>query len=183
MLPSDLPEVAEQIVNELEDAIEQLHGLSCAAHARLLEQIDSYESTECYRFDGMPDAATWLQSRLGVSRATAREWVRAARRLHSLPHISAAYAQGSLSWDQVRELVRFATPESDEELAKSVGAWSIAELQLAARRARGFERKRIEEAERRRAVYWNHDDDRLWMTLRARMPRLMVPSSPVRWSG
>src|SRR5688500_13957119 len=99
MLPSDLSEVAEQITNELEDAIGQLHGLSCAAHARLLEQIATYETTECYRFDGVADVATWLQCRLGLAHATAHEWTRAAGALRGLPCISAAYAEGSLSWD------------------------------------------------------------------------------------
>ena len=170
MLPSDLSEVAERITNELEDAIEQLHGLSCAAHARLLEQIAAYETTECYRFDGVADVATWLQCRLGLSHATAHEWARAARALRALPCISAAYAEGSLSWDQVRELVKFATPDTDGDLADQSRNWTIAELQIAARRARGIAQAKIDEAERRRFVRWHHDDDRAWMHLRARLP-------------
>ena len=55
-------------------------------------------------------------------------------RLEELPAISAAYAAGELSWDQTRHLARFATPETDEELAWRGARMSVNALSLEARR-------------------------------------------------
>ena len=50
-----------------------------------------------------------------------------ARALRGLPRIAQAYSSGRLSWDQLRPLTRFATPETDErwavEAADARPAW------------------------------------------------------------
>ena len=67
---------------------------------------------------------------------SARELLEVGHGLELLPRISEAYEAGLLSWDQVVALVRFATPETDAELAESARSASVAQLQAAARRAR-----------------------------------------------
>lgn len=170
MLPSDLHEVAEQITNELEDAIGQLHALSCAAHSQLLRQLPHYEATQAYLFDGVTDLSTWLQQKLCISRRTARQWLRVACSLQDLPHISAAYEAGSLSWEQVCELVKFATPEDDEQLVERAGVWNLAQLQAAARTRRRVTREETEDAQSRLSLSWALKNKERWITLRADLP-------------
>lgn len=68
--------------------------------------------------DGAHCLEDWLVQRCGISRATAGQWVRAARALHELPAIRARFATGDLSFEQVRHAIAFATPEDDEALAE-----------------------------------------------------------------
>jgi uncharacterized protein DUF222/HNH endonuclease len=63
---------------------------------------------------------------VGFDAGTAREHVRVARALGSLPLISAALAHGELSYAKVRALSRVATPESEERLL-TVGKAGTAE--------------------------------------------------------
>jgi len=108
---------------------------------------------------------SWLAGRYGLAWGTAREWVRVAHALEGLPRIADAYAGGRLSWDQLRPLTRFATPETD-------GRWSerASELRPATlwREARRHERVRAREAEEaRRTRYlsldWDHERSVLWL--------------------
>jgi hypothetical protein len=88
--------------------------------------------------------SSWLAGRYGLAWGTAREWVRVAHALHRLPRIAEAYAEGRLSWDQLRPLTKFATPETDELWAergpgrRPAGLW---------REARRHERALVREAQ------------------------------------
>jgi hypothetical protein len=53
---------------------------------------------------------------VGFAPGAAREHVRVARALGSLPFLSRAFARGELSYSKVRELTRVATPETEERL-------------------------------------------------------------------
>jgi hypothetical protein len=97
-----------------------------AAIGRLVRQMNS----ECYRmlvlvreFDdrfgwkkwGFKTCAEWLAYRSEISLSAAREKMRTAHALRSLPAISAAFAEGRLSYSKVRALTRVA-PMHDEDL-------------------------------------------------------------------
>jgi hypothetical protein len=118
---------------DIEDAITQLHAMITATTRHLLEYIAEFDRREAWRRDGATTMMHWLCGRLNVSFGTAKEWVKAAHALEELPATTEAFGDGSLSWDQVRELVRFATPERDAELAREAPGWSAAEVKRRAR--------------------------------------------------
>src|SRR5262249_60626285 len=60
--------------------------------------------------------AAWLSWRVGFAPGAAREHVRLARALGTLPLLKQALAHGELSYAKVRELTRVATQETEERL-------------------------------------------------------------------
>lgn len=67
--------------------------------------------------DGTPlRLPRWLHDHFGLTFGTAREKVRIARALGSLPSIDAAFRDGQLSYSKVRALTRAATSENEAEL-------------------------------------------------------------------
>src|SRR5207244_6550743 len=75
---------------------------------------------------GFRSCAAWLSWRVGLDPGAARERVRVARVLGSLPRLAHALARGELSYAKVRALTRVATPETEERLLK-VGKAGTAE--------------------------------------------------------
>jgi hypothetical protein len=78
--------------------------------------------------------STWISARYRVAGATAREWVRVARALRGLPAVREAYGAGRLSWDQLRPLSRFATPQSDQRWSREAPVMRPHRLWTEARR-------------------------------------------------
>src|SRR5688572_10640824 len=67
---------------------------------------------------------TDLTARYGIPKGRAWDWIEVAEALPSLPHIRAAFGRGELSFEQVRELIRFVTPETDQHWAVTAEGWS-----------------------------------------------------------
>jgi hypothetical protein len=88
----------------------------------------------------------WVTFTYSVSRRTAHEWVEAARALKDLPHLAAAYGDGTLSWDKTRAVAVVATPETDAALTAEARDTDAMRLESAARRAKGVS---LHEAQRR----------------------------------
>jgi hypothetical protein len=76
--------------------------------------------------NGFRSCAHWLSWRVGLSPGAAREHVRVARALGTLPRLAQALARGELSYSKVRELTRVATPDTEERLL-AVGRAGTAE--------------------------------------------------------
>ena len=67
--------------------------------------------------DGKPTRLPqWLHHNFGITFGAAREKVRTARALGTLPLIDAAFRDGELSYSKVRALTRAATAENEEQL-------------------------------------------------------------------
>ena len=98
----------------LGDRIAALCAHIDAATHRLLTLLRVYD--EEGRWQGCRSCAHWLSWRTGISLGPAREKVRVARRLPSLPLISAAFAKGEISYSKVRALTRAATTGNEAEL-------------------------------------------------------------------
>ena len=98
----------------LGDRIAALCAHINAATHRLLTLIRIYD--EEGRWQGCRSCAHWLSWRTGISLGPAREKVRVARSLPSLPLISAALAKGEISYSKVRALTRIATADNEAEL-------------------------------------------------------------------
>ncbi len=100
--------------DSLGDEIAALCAHISAATYRLLTLLRVYD--EEGRWQGSRSCAHWLSWRTGISLGPAREKVRVARCLPSLPQISDAFAKGELSYSKVRALTRVATAGNEAEL-------------------------------------------------------------------
>src|SRR2546422_7946415 len=99
----------------LGDEIAELSAHLDAASARLLDLIREFDERGGWN-NGFRSCADWLSWRVGLAPGAAREKVRVARALSTLPLLAQALARGELSYAKVRALTRVATPETEERL-------------------------------------------------------------------
>src|SRR5438067_7644762 len=102
-------------LEQLGDEIAELSAHLDAATAHLLDLIREFDARDGWN-NGFHSCAHWLSYRVGIELGAARERVRVARALGSLPRLAAALAHGELSYAKVRALTRVATPETEERL-------------------------------------------------------------------
>ena len=84
-----------------------------AAKSRLLELIAEFDEGGGWAHQGCMSCAHWLSWKCGVSPVAAREQVRVARALESLPKTHEAFSRGEISYSKVRALSRVASVESE----------------------------------------------------------------------
>ena len=99
-------------LDRLGDQIAELSAHLEAATARLLALIREFDARGGW-CTGFRSCADWLCYRIGLDLGTAREKVRVARALATLPLLAEALARGELSYAKVRALTRVATPETE----------------------------------------------------------------------
>jgi hypothetical protein len=102
-------------LDRLGDEIAELSAHLDAATARLLALIREFDARGGWN-TGFRSCAAWLSWRVGLAPGAARERVRVARALGTLPALAAALARGELSYAKVRALTRVATPETEARL-------------------------------------------------------------------
>jgi uncharacterized protein DUF222/HNH endonuclease len=102
-------------LDRLGDEIAELSAHLDAATARLLVLIREFDARGGWN-TGFRSCAAWLSWRVGLDLGAARERVRVARALGSLPLFAGALAHGELSYAKVRALTRVATPETEARL-------------------------------------------------------------------
>jgi hypothetical protein len=102
-------------LDRLGDQIAELSVHLEAATARLLDLIREFDERGGWN-TGFSSCAAWLSWRVGLDLGAARERVRVARALATLPRLAQALARGELSYAKVRALTRVATPETEERL-------------------------------------------------------------------
>ena len=102
-------------LDRLGDEIAELSAHLEAATARLLDLIREFDAREGWN-SGFRSCAAWLSWRVGLDMGAARERVRVARALGTLPRLARALGAGELSYAKVRALTRVATPETEERL-------------------------------------------------------------------
>ena len=112
LLPT-APSIAE--LDRLGDEIAELSAHLEAATARLLDLIREFDARGGWN-TGFRSCAAWLAWRVGLDPGAARERVRVARALGTLPALAEALARGELSYAKVRALTRVATPETEARL-------------------------------------------------------------------
>lgn len=145
--------------HEVMEVVGQMHAVRCAADAQLLAAVGSLRASEAWRDDGCRSLADWLVQRLGLLHRTAAELVFVAERLRDLPALAAAFAEGRLSWDQLRFAVVLATPETQAAVAAEAAGRSARELERLAQEARRIEREEADLRHRRRYVRWRSAGD------------------------
>ena len=143
------------------DEIAELSAHLDAATARLLDLIREFDAREGW--EGFRNCAQWLTWRVGLDPGAARERVRVARALGTLPRLAQALARGELSYSKIRALTRVATPEIEERLLEVGKIGTAAHVE---RIVRGWRRlDRMEEAKQtalrhsHRGVHVYDDED------------------------
>jgi hypothetical protein len=83
---------------------------------RLLVLVREFDDRFGWAKWGLRNCAEWLAWRCGLSLSAAREKVRTAQALRGMPAISAAFADGVLSYSKVRALTRVAQMHDEDSL-------------------------------------------------------------------
>ena len=96
-----------------------------ALHREQLSDIAEFDQTEGWRGDGAVSMIAWVTAQCGVSTSTARQWVRSAVNLESLPCLAEGLASGDLSLDLVEPLAEVASPSSDAALREASAHWNV----------------------------------------------------------
>jgi len=125
---------------DLGQEIAELSARLDAATHRLLTCIRQFDEQCGWGEQGAVSCAHWLSWRIGLDLATAREKVRVARALGTLPAIDGALAAGKLSYAKVRALSRVATPDNEAKLLEMALYATGAQLE---RICRGFRTAQI----------------------------------------
>jgi Domain of unknown function (DUF222) len=117
----------------------------------------------------LPSCAAWLAWKCQVAPGTAREQVRVARALASLPRITAQFAAGRMSYAKVRSLSRIATTATEADLAQITGPMTAAQCErfAAAHRKASDTEELASWATRRVNVHVGEDGS---VTISARLP-------------
>ncbi len=168
-IPATLGPVAE--LDRLGDEIAELSAHLEAATARLLDLIRDFDARGGWN-TGFRSCAAWLSWRVGLDLGAARERVRVARALGTLPGLAQALARGELSYAKVRALTRVATPETEARLLAVGQAGTAAHVERIVRGWRRVDRQaEARETARQhasRALHVHQDEDGM-VVLRGRL--------------
>jgi hypothetical protein len=166
--PPDLPTTLQPTsprtaeLDRLGDEIAELSAHLDAATARLLDLIREFDARGGWN-TGFRSCAAWLAWRVGLDLGAARERVRVARALETLPALAEALARGELSYAKVRALTRVATPETEARLLAVGRAGTAVHVERIVRGWRRVDRQaEVREAARQhagRALHVYQDDD------------------------
>src|SRR6266700_5214972 len=102
--------------------------LNVSTH-RLMTCIRKFDESNGWCQQGAMSCAHWLTWRIGLDRGAAREKVRVARALGTLPIIDAAFAAGKLSYAKVRAVTRVANDANQQRLLDVALAATGAQLE------------------------------------------------------
>lgn len=163
-LPKDLPTTLRPTaeLDRLGDQIAELSAHVEAATGRLLGLIREFDARGGWN-TGFRSCAEWLAWRVGLDLGAARERLRVARALGTLPALADALARGELSYAKTRALTRVATPETESRLLAVARAGTAAHVERIVRGWRRVDRQaETREAVRQhagRALHVYRDDD------------------------
>jgi len=139
-MDSHAPDASTTELDRLGDEIAELSGHLDAASARLLHLIRDFDTRGGWN-NGFRSCAEWLSWRVGLDLGAAREKVRVARAITTLPRLAQALARGELSYAKVRALTRVATPETEERLLAIGRAGTAEHVERIVRGWRRMDRK------------------------------------------
>ena len=126
-------------VDRLADEIAELSSHLDAATHRLLTLIRRFDEGSGWATHGALSCAHWLGWRIGLDLGAARERVRVARALATLPQIDDALRRGAISYAKTRALTRVATGANEAtllEMARHATASQLERICRSYRRVR-----------------------------------------------
>jgi hypothetical protein len=158
-------------IDRLGNEIAELSAHLEAATACLLDLIREFDARAGWNV-GFSSCAGWLSWRVGLDLGAARERVRVARALGTLPRLAEALARGELSYAKVRALTRIATPENEEELLKFARTGTADHVERLVRSWRRVDRiaetRETADRHKRRALHVYRDEDGM-VTVKGRL--------------
>jgi hypothetical protein len=156
-------------IDELEVEITTLAAHLSAATYRLLVLIEEFDRRGGWVGWGVRSCAHWLSWKAGIGLVAAREKVRVARALASLPLVTAGMRAGRLSYSKVRALTRIAGAHNERALLSIAENGTASHVETVVRLYRRTdpdrERQRLSEQagavaqfeERGLSYFWDHD--------------------------
>jgi 5-methylcytosine-specific restriction endonuclease McrA len=156
-------------LERLEERICELAAHLAAGTCRFLQLVAEFDAREGWAAWDLPSCAAWLAWKCQVAPGTAREQVRVARALAGLPHITAQFAAGRMSYAKVRALTRIATAATEADLAQIAGPMTAAQCErfAAAHRKASDAAELASRAARRVRVHVGEDGS---VTISAKLP-------------
>jgi Domain of unknown function (DUF222) len=142
-----------------EEALVTLFADVNAVTYRALSALADFDEKNAYGTLSYQSCSQWLNVRVGMSPVTAREHLRVARALKTLPKISACFAKGSLSYSKVRALTRLCDEKSEEVLLTMAQEISASQLDKILRSTRKVLRSDAKAQLESRTVQMGFDDD------------------------
>jgi len=85
--------------------------------------------TDAYLEHGCSSGVHYAILQLGLSRKEARLLILVARDLESLPHLRYLANNGNIEWSKLREIVRVATPETEQQWAELCSNHTYAQIE------------------------------------------------------
>ena len=157
----------DRLADEITELASHIHAATC----RWLGLVAEFERRGGWAQWGCRSCAHWLSWRCSISPVAAREHVRVALRLRELPLIRGAFADGRLSYSQVRALTRVEGVVQEEELLSLARHATAAQLERLVRAYRGVvaRARAAEGGGPERWLRWDHADDGS-LLLHARLP-------------
>ena len=155
--PADTGRPVAELADELGSLAAQIAAHTC----RFLQVLGEFDAQEgWHQYAGMCSSAHWLSWRCGMSGSTAREHVRVARALRTLPLTKAEFAAGRLSYSKVRAITRVGTAVNEDELVQAAQAASAVQLdRLCAGIRTGAPIADVNDRHRRRRLTYRVEDD------------------------
>ncbi len=111
-----------------------------AAMHRLLTDLRAFDLGGGWHLQGARSCAQWLAWRVGWDAGTAREHVRVANRLATLPLIDEELRTGQISYAKVRAMTRVATPANEATLVEEARHTTGAQLEQICRKYKTVQR-------------------------------------------
>ena len=140
--------VADRSIDDLDLEICRLVRHMNAETYRMLRLVRDFDDRFGFAKWGFASCAEWLAWRCGLSLSAAREKVRTAQALRALPAISAAFADGRLSYSKVRALTRVAALHDEDLLLAYALEATASQVEERCRQIRNVEPDSVHAAKR-----------------------------------
>ncbi len=167
MQNSALKPAPQASLSSLGDQITELAAHLDAGTYQLLKLISEFDQREGWNGTGILSCAHWLNWKCGISLGAAREKVRAARALASLPQISAVFRAGKVSYSKVRAMTRVATAENESALLEVALGGTASHVEQQVRLFRKTKRiaalQQENDRHNQRGLSWYQDHDGSWV--------------------
>ncbi len=138
----------------LADEIAELAAHLDAATHRFLQLVARFDEGGGWADQGARSCAHWLAWRVGMDLGAAREQVRVARALESLPALDEAFRHGQVSYSKVRAITRVATAANEGTLLELARCATASQLERICRGYRLAMRNATEQSELKDELRW-----------------------------
>ncbi len=140
--------------DRLADEIAELAAHLDAATHRFLTLVARFDEAGGWADQGALTCAHWLAWRVGMDLGAAREQVRVARALQSLPQLDEALRCAEVSYSKVRAITRVATPDNEGTMLEMARCSTASQLERICRGYRQAIRNAAEQSELKDELRW-----------------------------